>query len=149
VLGALCFTIADLPLLCRRGRTTRARPARARRDSCGDSIVAVPRQRFRHIRRASRRRGAPRGLADHDAHRTDDAVDGYAMASTYRLRDSVDVEPHVVDHHRLTQRGQHLVHEALAQVLGQLLHVRAEHDRCEELAWVLWLLGRRLQPALG
>ena len=61
----------------------------------------------------------------------------------------VDVQTHVVDHHRLTQLGQHLVHERLAQILGQLLHVRAEDDRRQELARVLGLLGRRLQPALG
>ena len=32
---------------------------------------------------------------------------------------------------------------------GQVLHVRAEHDRREELARLLGLLRRRLQPALG
>ena len=65
------------------------------------------------------------------------------------LRRSVDVQAHVVDDDRLAERGEHIVHVAVAQLLGQLLHVRPEHDRREELARVLGLLGRRLQPALG
>ena len=60
----------------------------------------------------------------------------------------VDVQAHVVDDDRLAERREHVVHEPLAQLLGQLLHVRAEHDRRQELARVLGLAGRRRQPAL-
>ncbi len=58
-----------------------------------------------------------------------------------RYADGVDVQAHVVDDDRLAERCQHVVHERLAQLLGQLLHVRAEHDRGEELARMLGLRG--------
>ena len=45
-----------------------------------------------------------------------------------QLSRRVDVQAHVVDHHRLAQLGHYLVHERLAQRLGQLLNMRAEHD---------------------
>ena len=61
----------------------------------------------------------------------------------------MDVQAHVVNDDRLTQRRQNLVHERLAQILGQMLDVRAEHDCGEELPRVLGLRGRRREPALG
>ncbi len=61
----------------------------------------------------------------------------------------VDVQAHVIDDDRLAQLDHHLVHERLAQRLGQVLDVRAEHDRGQELARVLGRGRRRRQPALG
>ena len=51
----------------------------------------------------------------------------------------VDVQAHVVDGHRRAEPVEHLVHEPLAQLFGQLLEVGAEDDRGQELPWLLWL----------
>jgi len=45
--------------------------------------------------------------------------------SPRKLSHRVDVQTHVVDCDRLPQLGHHLVHERLAQTLGQVLDVRA------------------------
>ena len=69
--------------------------------------------------------------------------------SPRKLSRRVDVQAHVVDDHRLAQLGHHLVHKRLAQTLGQVLDVRAQHDRGQKLARVLGLGGRLREPALG
>ena len=61
----------------------------------------------------------------------------------------VDVQTHVVHDDGLPDRLQGVVHELFAQLLWQALHVRAQHDRGEELAWMIRFARRRLQPALG
>ena len=65
------------------------------------------------------------------------------------LHRRVDVQPHVVDDDRLAQFDHDLVHERVPELLGQMLDVRAEHDRGQELARVLGLRRRRREPALG
>src|SRR5580704_14978145 len=108
-----------------------------------------------------------RGLYDNSYHRAKrenlslrlpGAAQGYPAAACSspcgfsprpaRSGHGVDVQANVVDYDRLPQHRQHLVHEGLMELLGELLDVWAEDDRGEELTRGLRLAWCGLQPAL-